>query len=376
MGLAVQFVDLAAQLAPNRAAYVAAFERLLDSGGFVGGAAVTDFETAFAAYTNADRAIAVRTGTDALVLILRAFAIGPGDEVITAASSFFATAEAISLVGATPVLADVDEEFLLLDPVDVAKRITKRTRAVIPVHLFGQVVDLAPFAELASAHRLRLIEDSAQAHGATRTGADGKIRRAGSIAEAAAFSFYPTKNLGALGEGGAITTSDAELAKRIHELRDHGQSSRHVHTMIGYNARLDAIQCAFLSISLRDLDHRNDARRRLAARYRERLAGVNGVRLISEPAGSRPVYHLMIARVDAARRDAVRDKLATAGVATAIHYPTPIHLQPVYASLGQAVGSCPVAERAAREMISLPMFPDLTLEQVDYVSESLAAALK
>jgi dTDP-4-amino-4,6-dideoxygalactose transaminase len=371
----VPFVDLAALVRPSRAEYLAAFERVLDTGGFVGGPAVAEFEAAFAAYCGAPHAIAVRTGTDALVLALRALEIGAGDEVITAANSFFATAEAISHAGATPVLADVDDHALLLDPADVARRVTPRTRGVIAVHLFGQVADMAALGAVAEAHRLHVVEDSAQAHGATRRGPGGADLRAGAIAAAAAFSFYPTKNLGALGEGGAITTRDAAVAERVRRLRDHGQAGRHDHVDVGYNARLDALQCAWLSVSLGRLDAGNAARRRLAAHYRARLAALPGVRLIAEPAGSAPVYHLMVIRVDATRRDAIRDRLAAAGIATAIHYPRPIHLQRAYAHLGQGPGSCPVAELAAAEMISLPMFPDLTIAQVDRVVDAVGAAL-
>jgi dTDP-4-amino-4,6-dideoxygalactose transaminase len=376
MTTAVPFVDLAALIRPSKAEYLAAFERLLDTGGFIGGPAVADFEAAFARHATAPHAIAVRTGTDALLLALRALGVGPGDEVITAANSFFATAEAISHAGATPVLADVDDATLLLDAADAARRVTPRTRCILPVHLFGQIADMAAIGAVAAAHRLAVVEDSAQAHGATRRGPDGATWRAGAIAEVAAFSFYPTKNLGALGAGGAITTCDAGLAERIRGLRDHGQAGRHDHVDIGYNARLDALQCACLSISLARLDAGNAARRQLAAHYRARLGELAGVRLVAEPAGSSPVYHLMVIRVDAARRDPIRERLAAAGIATAIHYPRPIHLQRAYAHLGQGPGSCPVAERAAHEMISLPMFPDLTIAQVDQVVDALAAALR
>jgi dTDP-4-amino-4,6-dideoxygalactose transaminase len=376
--MTVPFVDLPALVRPSKAEYLAAFERLLDTGGFIGGPAVAEFEADFARHTGAPHAIAVRTGTDALVLALRALGVGPGDEVITAANSFFATAEAISHAGATPVLADVDDATLLIDPADAARRITPRTRCIIPVHLFGQIADMAAIGALAAAHRLAVLEDSAQAHGATRRGPGGpggETWRAGSIAEIGAFSFYPTKNLGALGEGGAITTRSAELADEVRRLRDHGQAGRHDHVAIGYNARLDALACACLSISLARLDAGNAARRRLAAHYRARLAELPGVRGVAEPAGSSPVHHLMVIRVDAERRDGVRERLAGAGIATAIHYPRPIHLQRAYAHLGQGPGSCPVAEHAAGEMISLPMYPDLTIAQVDQVVAALAAAI-
>jgi dTDP-4-amino-4,6-dideoxygalactose transaminase len=371
----VPFVDLAAGVKPDRDAYLAAITAVLDSGGFVGGAAVTDFEAAFARHAGATHAIAVSDGTSALLLALRAMGVGPGDEVITAANSFYATGEAIALAGATPVLADVDDATLLLDPEDARRRVTRATKAIIPVHLFGQIADMGAILGLAGAHGLAVLEDSAQAHGATRVAPDGSLWRAGSIAPAAAFSFYPTKNLGAFGEGGAITTTDLAIAERVRVLRDHGQTTRHNHVEVGYNARLNAISCACLSIALGRLDERNAARRAHAAAYRARLQGVAGVRLVDEAPGSTPVYHLMIVRVDAARRDAVRARMAADGVATAVHYPRPIHLQPAFAHLGQGPRSCPVAERAADEMISLPMFPELTTAQIDHVVDSLIRAL-
>jgi dTDP-4-amino-4,6-dideoxygalactose transaminase len=366
----IPFVDLVAWAAPSRAEYLAAFAEIIDTGAYVGGPQVGAFEAQFAAFCGAGHAAAVKTGTDALLLALRALGIGPGDEVITAANSFFATGEAIALAGATPVLCDVDDGALLLDIDDAARRVTPRTRCIIPVHLFGQLADLDRVHALARSHGLRVLEDAAQAHGATRGS-----WRAGASGDAAAFSFYPTKNLGALGEGGCVTSSDASVIERVKRLRDHGQAGRHDHVEIAYNARLDSLQCACLSISLRRLAAANDARRRLAAQYRARLAGHAGVRLVDEAPGSAPVYHLMIVRVDAARRDAIRTAMGEAGVATAIHYPTPIHLQKAFAHLGQGPGSCPVAERSVREMISLPMFPDMTADQVDRVADALLASI-
>lgn len=364
----VPFVDLVAWAKPSREEYLAAFAKIIDTGAYVGGPQVGEFETAFAQYSGAGHAAAVKTGTDALLLALRALGVGPGDEVITAANSFFATGEAIALAGATPVLADVDDATLLLDIDDAARRVTAKTRCIIPVHLFGQLADMDRVHALARAHGMRVLEDSAQAHGATRG-----PWRAGSAADAAAFSFYPTKNLGALGEGGAVTSNDASVIDRVKRLRDHGQAGRHDHVEVAYNARLDSVQCACLSITLRRLEAANDARRALAARYRARLAGK--VRLVEEAPESRPVYHLMIVRVDAARRDAIRTAMAEAGVATAIHYPTPIHLQRAFAHLGQGPGSCPIAERSVNEMISLPMFPDMTAAQVDRVADVLLASV-
>ncbi|CAN5306999.1 DegT/DnrJ/EryC1/StrS family aminotransferase [soil metagenome] len=364
----VPFVDLASWAKPSREEYLAAFATVLDTGAFVGGPQVAEFEAAFAEFCGAKHAVAVNNGTDALLLALRALGVGPGDEVITAANSFFATAEAISHAGAVPVLADVDNATLLLDLESAAKRVTAKTKAVIPVHLFGQLADMPRVRDFAKQRGLRVLEDSSQAHGATR-GTD----RAGSAGDAATFSFYPTKNLGAIGEGGAVTTNDPEVAARVKRLRDHGQAGRHDHVDIAYNARLDSVQCACLSISLRRLAAANEARRSLAKRYRAKLGDAVG--FVAEAPESAPVYHLMIVRVDPAKRDAIRDTLAKAGVATAIHYPTPIHLQRAYAHLEQGPGSCPVAERSVGEMISLPMFPDLTVEAVDYVCDQLLAAL-
>ena len=364
----VPFVDLVSWAKPSREDYLAAFAQVLDTGAFVGGPQVASFEKAFAAFCGAAHGIALDNGTDALLLALRALGVGPGDEVITAANSFFATAEAISHAGAKPVLADVDDATLLIDLNDAAKRVTAKTKCIVPVHLFGQMADMTRVTAFAKQHGLKVLEDSAQAHGATRAGA-----RAGSAGDAAAFSFYPTKNLGAIGEGGAVTTNDAEVADRVRRLRDHGQAGRHEHVDIAYNARLDSVQCACLEITLRRLPAATAARREAAKRYRYKL--YDAVRYVIEAADSAPVYHLMIIRVDAAKRDAVRDRLGKAGVATAIHYPTPIHLQPAYAHLGQGPGSCPVAERSVREMISLPMFPDITEEQIDYVCAELLSAL-
>ena len=364
----VPFVDLVAWAKPSREEYLAAFAQVLDTGAFVGGPQVASFEAAFAKFCGAQQAIAINNGTDALLLALRALGVGPGDEVITAANSFFATAEAISHAGAKPVLVDVDDATLLIDLDAAMKHVTAKTKVVIPVHLFGQLCDMQRVRAFANQFKLRVLEDSAQAHGATRGGF-----RAGSAGDAAAFSFYPTKNLGAIGEGGAVTTSDPIVAESVRRLRDHGQAGRHDHVDIAYNARLDSVQCACLEISLRRLAAANETRRARAARYRARLG--NAVRFVTEAPDSSPVYHLMVVRVDAAKRDAIRDALGKAGVATALHYPTPIHLQRAYAHLAQGPGSCPVAERSVKEMISLPMFPDLTEAQVDYVCDQLMAVL-
>jgi dTDP-4-amino-4,6-dideoxygalactose transaminase len=366
---AIPFVDLAASVRANRDEYLAAIAKIMDAGAFVGGAAVTELEAAFARFCGTPTAAVVGSGTTALLLALRALDVGPGDEVITAANSFFATAEAVSLTGATPVLCDVREDTLLIDVDDAARRVTKRTKAIIPVHLFGQIACMDRVLGLAAAHGLKVLEDSAQAHGAARVGPDGATWRPGSTGDVAAFSFYPTKNLGAFGDGGAVVSRDPAIVARVQRLRDHGQAGRHDHVEVGYNARLSAMQAACLAISLRSLDERNAARRALAARYRAGLADVPGIRLVTELPGSTPVYHLMVIRVDRARRDAIMAALGKEGINTAIHYPRPIHLQKAYASLGQGPGSCPVAEAAAEDMISLPMYPELPMAWVERVIE-------
>lgn len=368
MTMKVPFVDLKAGIQPHRDEYLAQITDVVDSAWFAGGPKVAQFEKAFAEYCGAEHAVSVCTGTDALILALRALGVGPGDEVITAPNSFFATAEAISLVGATPVFADVRDDTLTIDTAAVEAAVTEKTKCVVPVHLFGQVADMEPLEALCKQRGLLLLEDSAQAQGASRGG-----RRAGSIGHAAGFSFYPAKNLGAFGEGGAITTSSAEIADTLRALRDHGQVGKHNHVHIGYNARLASIQAACLSVRLAHLDEYNAGRRRAATRYGAAFAEMAGVRTVHEDPAGEAVYHLYVIRV--ANRDAAAASLNEAGVATGIHYPVPIHLQPAYASLGLGVGSFPVAERAANEMISLPMYPELPDEAVDYVIDCVRKAL-
>jgi dTDP-4-amino-4,6-dideoxygalactose transaminase len=296
----IPFVDLVAWAKPSREEYLAAFAQIIDTGAYVGGPQVHQFESEFAAYCGSLHAAAVKTGTDALLLALRALGVKPGDEVITAANSFFATGEAIALAGAKPVLADVDDETLLIDVDDAAKRVTSKTTCIIPVHLFGQVADMDRVHALAKTKNLRVLEDSAQAHGATRGAA-----RAGACADAAAFSFYPTKNLGALGEGGAVTSSNQAVIDEVKRLRDHGQAGRHDHVEVAYNARLDSVQCACLSISLRRLEAANAARRKLAARYREQLAGKRGVGRGGAGPQSQPRDNQHIVGGDAGRPDTI-----------------------------------------------------------------------
>jgi dTDP-4-amino-4,6-dideoxygalactose transaminase len=361
----IPFVDVTAAVRPLRADLLAAIGDILDTGQYIGGQRVVAFEKAFAEMCGTPHAISVKNGTDALVLALRAAGVGPGDEVLTAPNSFFATAEAIALAGATPTFADVSDDTLLLDPEAAAQKITKKTKLVIPVHLYGQMADMHALRALG----LPMIEDSCQAHGATQ----GEVR-AGSAGLAGCFSFYPTKNLGAIGEGGAITTSSPDLHAAILRLRDHGQSAKHQHDVIGTNARLDAIQCVALGLKLQRLAAANNDRRSLATRYREQLADVPGIRFVDERPGNTGVYHLMIVRVK--QRDRVRARLAERGIDTAIHYPTPIHLQPAFASLGGKRGDFPIAEASTDEILSLPMYPELAPTAVDRVCEELAATVR
>ena len=360
----VPFFDLQAGLAPVQELMISAVRDIMRSGRFIGGDAVSELETKFAAACGTEHAVAVSSGTDALVLMLRAFDIGGGDEVITAPNSFFATAEAIALVGATPRFADVCRDSLTLDPEAVKQVIGPKTRAILPVHLYGQCADISRLAHVAAEHNVLLLEDAAQAHGAAH-----KQRRAGSLGSAAAFSFYPSKNLGAPGEGGAVTTNDPDIASRLRALRDHGQRHKHVHEEIGYNARLNAIQCACLSIRLDTLEQSNAGRKRAAAWYRSHLDNVDGIELVAEHPDNECVYHLFVVRV--ANRDAVMQALREKQIDTAIHYPTPIHLQPAFRGLTLSAGSFPIAEEAAERIVSLPMYPEITEDAVAYVASQL-----
>lgn len=360
----VPFLDLRAQHDPIRAELLAAFNEVIDSNAFAGGPYVARFEEDFAAFCRTPHAIGVGNGTDALWLALLAKGIGPGDEVITVPNSFMATAEAISFTGATPVFVDVDEKTYTLDPARLASAITPRTKAVIPVHLYGQMADMDPIMEIAGRHGLFVLEDACQAHGAEYKG-----RRAGSIGHAGAFSFYPGKNLGALGEAGAVTTSDPALADQIKCLREHGQARKYIHSHIGWNCRMDGLQAAALRIKLRRLAEGNAARRMHAHAYDRLLADAEGVQTPYASPDRLHVYHLYVIRV--AERDRLLASLAQRGIGCGIHYPKPIHLQPAYASLNLGPGSFPTAERQAEELLSLPMFPTLTTTQITTVVEEL-----
>lgn len=352
------------------AAHPELFARLMDvvervgrDAAFTLGPEVAEFEEQFAAECGTRHAVGVSSGTAALVLALRALGIGPGDEVIVPTYTFIATAEAVSAVGARPVLVDVDPETACLTAAIVAGALTERTRAVIPVHLFGRTVDLEPILALCRPRGIKVIEDACQAHSALYRG-----RPVGSHGDAGCFSFYPTKNLGGWGDGGALVTDDDELERNVRLLRTHGESPRHNHQLTAGTDRLDALQAAILSVKLDHLGERNQARRDAAARLREGLADADVVLPAPPAEDGDHVYHLFVVR--SARRDALRDHLDARGVSSAIHYPTPVHLQPCYADLGLAPGSLPVAERLAAENCSLPIFPAI---EDWHIAETVAA---
>jgi dTDP-4-amino-4,6-dideoxygalactose transaminase len=365
----VPFVDLTEDYRELRAEIDEAIGRVIQDGGFILGRELEAFEKEFAAYCGTRHAIGVGSGLDALTLALQARGIGSGDEVITTANTFIATALAVSRVGATPVFVDCSESDFNLNPDALEKAITPRTRAVIPVHLYGQMASIDVILDWARRHDLFVLEDAAQAHGAAKGG-----RRAGSFGDAGAYSFYPAKNLGAFGDGGLIVTNDDGLAERIRMLRHYGQRAKYEHEVVGTNSRLDTLQAAVLRVKLKALDRRNEARRAVADGYRRRLARLP--LLLPQPPEepSRHVYHLYVVRV--AGRDPVQRRLAAAGIGTGIHYPRPVHLQEAYRDLGIGPGTFPVAERLAGEVLSLPMFPTLSDDQIDRVGSALEEALR
>jgi len=363
----IPFVDLRAQhdsLAPE---IDRAVRQVFERGDFILGAAVERFEAEFAAYIGTKHAIGVGTGLDAIELALRAAGIGPGDEVITAANTFIATVLAILAVGARPVLVDADPERYTIDPAALPPAITSRTRAIVPVHLFGQPVDVDAVLAVARRHNLLVVEDAAQAHGARSNG-----QRVGGFGDAAAFSFYPSKNLGAYGDGGMIVTDDDRTAEKLRLLRNYGQRAKYFHSIAGVNSRLDTVQAAILRVKLPHLDDWNAARRRHAAAYAERLSAC--VRTPAEAFGVEHVYHLYV--IETGGRDGVQQQLRAREIATGIHYPVPVHLQEACADLGYRAGDFPVTERAAQRMLSLPMYPELTVAQIDYVADAVAEAVK
>lgn len=362
--MTVPFLDLRAQHEPLRHEFLAAIDAVIRDSAFAGGPYVSKFEGEFAEFCGVPHAIGVGNGTDALWLALLALGLGNGDEVITVPNTFMATAEAISFCGAKPVFVDIEPATYTMDPAQLERAITPRTKAIIPVHLFGQVADMEPILEIACRHGLPVIEDACQAHGAEYKG-----QVAGAIGIAGCFSFYPGKNLGAFGEAGAVTTRDAELKRKIQVLRDHGQARKYVHDEIGWNARMDGIQGAVLSVKLKHLARGNEARRAHARRYHELLRELPELVLPVEAPGRKHVYHIYAVRLQ--NRDQVLEALHTKGVHCGIHYPVPIHLQKAYRALGYATGSFPVAEKCAAEFLSLPMFPELADEQIAAVASEL-----
>ncbi|HEX9919728.1 MAG TPA: DegT/DnrJ/EryC1/StrS family aminotransferase [Pyrinomonadaceae bacterium] len=368
--MSVPFVDLQAQYRAIKREVDEAIGRVVESAAFILGREVEAFEAAFAEYLGAKFCVGVNSGTAAIQLAVTACGAGAGDEVIVPANTFFATAEAVSTAGATPVFVDADPVSYTIDVNKIEAAINARTRAIIPVHLYGQAADLDAVFEIAARHNLSVIEDAAQAHGSLYKG-----RRVGALGRANCFSFYPGKNLGAYGEGGAVVTNDAEVARRVRLLRDHGSEHKYRHDIIGYNFRLEGIQGAVLNVKLKHLDGWNDLRRAHAERYRELLSGAGGegaaLTLPQEMPYARHIYHLYV--VQAEERDALQKHLTASGVQTGIHYPVPVHLQPAYASLGHRAGDFPVAERQAARVLSLPMFPELTAEQIERVAEAVRA---
>ncbi|HLI28477.1 MAG TPA: DegT/DnrJ/EryC1/StrS family aminotransferase [Chloroflexota bacterium] len=357
----IAFNDLRPQYAALRAELDEAVGRVLQRGWFILGPELEAFEAEFAAYCGARHAVGVGSGTDALHLALRACGVGPGDEVVTVAFTAVPTVNAISLAGARPVFVDVDPTTRTMDPARVEAALTPRTRALLPVHLYGHAADMAPLRELAERRGLWLIEDAAQAHGTRYRG-----QRTGTLGHLAAFSFYPTKNLGAYGDAGAVVTDDEVLARRLRLLRNYGQTDRYHHQLEGVNSRLDELQAAILRVKLRHLDAWNTARRERAARYTAALAGLATPR---EAPWTYHTYHLYVVEVPARAR--VQQALAAAGIGTLVHYPVPVHLQPAYAHLGVPRGALPVSERLADTVLSLPLYPELPLAEVDRVAAAL-----
>ena len=359
----VNFVDLKAQYRTIKPEVDNAIGNVISNTAFVLGKAVAEFEKKFASYCETKHTIGINSGTSALIMALKALDIGEGDEVITTANTFIATAEAISLVGAKPVFVDMEDKNYNMDPTKLEKAITKKTRAIIPVHLYGQPADMDLILQIAEKKGIFVIEDACQAHGALYKG-----KRTGSLGVVGCFSFYPGKNLGAYGEGGAVTTNQDEIAQKIRMLRDHGSSKKYYHEYIGNNCRLEGIQGAVLSVKLNHLDVWNDNRRKNADLYRKYLGGTS-VKVPEEMSYAKPVYHLFVVRVK--DREKLMDFLKQKGIFTGIHYPIPNHLQNAYSFLGYKKGSFPVTEGCMDEILSLPMFPELTEEQIKYTADCI-----
>ncbi len=364
----VPFLDLKAQYRAIKTEVDAAVIDVLESGHYVLGPAVQQFEAAFARTYELEHAIGCSSGTAALHLALLAVGIGRGDEVITTSMTFIATATAIDLVGAVPVFVDIEPDTALIDPSRIEAAITPRTKAIMPVHLYGQCADMDRIQEIADRHGLIVIEDAAQAHGAKIGG-----RFAGGMGRLACFSFYPGKNLGAYGEGGLVSTSDAALAQKVRMLRDWGQDRKYHHALKGLNYRMDGVQGAILDVKMRHVEAWTEARRKVARLYEKALAGIPGIVLPVERPGRRHVWHVYGIRVEAARRDQIAKAMGEAGIATNLHYPIPVHLQPCFAELGYGPGDFPISEQHGAAELSLPLFPEMTAEQVEQVAAALRA---
>ena len=359
----VPYLDLHAQYEALRAQILAALKEICDSTSFAQGPATADFEAKFAAYCGVDHCVSLNSGTSALHLALRCLDVGPGDEVVTVSMTFIATAWAISYVGATPVFVDIDPVRRTLNPGKLEAAITSRTKAIIPVHLYGMPADMDRIMAIAVRHGLPVIEDAAQAHGAKYRG-----RRVGEFGQIASFSFYPGKNLGAYGEGGALTTNDASLARRARSLRDHAQSQKYLHDEIGYNYRMDSFQGAVLSIKLKYLDEWNTARMNCARHYTELLKD-SSYKLPAHISDSECVWHCYV--IESPARDRVRSALQDVGIQSAVHYPMPVHLQKAYAHLGYRSGDLPVTEALCEHCLSLPIYPELSKEKISRVASVL-----
>ena len=364
----VPFLDLKAQYNTIKDEIAVALQQVLDNTAFAGGPFVAQFEKGFAAFCGTKHAVGVGNGTDALWMALLALGVGPGDEVITQPDTFIATAEAVSYCGATPVFVDVDEKTYNMDPAKLEAAITPKTKGIIPVHLFGQMCDMDPILAIAAKRKLFVLEDASQAHGS-----DYKGKKAGSMGVAGCFSFYPGKNLGAYGEAGAVVTNDDALADRMKMLRDHGSAKKYYHSYVGFNCRMDGFQGAVLSVKLKYIETWNEARRQHARMYTQLLSGNGNLIAPTEADYGKHVYHIYAIRVK--NRDGLIAKLGEKEIGTNIHYPVPVHLQQAYSAMGLREGSFPVAERCASEFVSLPMFPELSSEQIKYVCDEVTRAL-
>ena len=361
---AIPFLDLVAQHRALEEELLAVCRRAIRGAEFVAGHEIAEFEREFAAFIGCPDSAAVSSGTDALRFAYMALGVKPGDEIITTPHTFIATTESITQAGGVIKFVDIDDESMTIDPARIEAAITSRTIGIVPVHLYGQSADMEPILAMARRHKLWVVEDACQAHGATYMG-----RVCGALGDLAAFSFYPGKNLGACGEGGAVTGSDARLMATVRQIRDHGQARKYYHDIEGYNGRLDSMQAGMLRVKLRHLTRWIDARRRVAAAYREALDDVPEIRLPTEADWGQHAYHLFVIRADV--RDELQAFLAERNIATGLHYPLPLHLQKAYAGMKLGKGSFPITERTAETLLSLPMFAELRADQVARVAEAI-----